>query len=110
MSYQITGANPAGLFFTGSGGTILGTQAAQTTAEDVAESEEGQRIAAELEELERVTGVTGRTSYEAAIKSAIDSGDRDQVVILRDKMKELYGEDSPLAEEFLKDPKPESEK
>ena len=109
MSYQITGANPAGLFFTGSGGTILGTQAAQTTAEDVAQSEEGQKIAAEIKELERQSGITGRTSYEAAIKSAIESGDKDQVRILRDKMKELYGEDSPLAEEFLKDPKPESE-
>jgi hypothetical protein len=104
MSYQITGANPAGLFFTGSGGTILGTQAAQTTPEDVAQSEEGKKIAAEIKELERKAGVTGRTSYEAAIKSAIDSGDRDQVVILRDKMKELYEEDSPLAEEFLNKP------
>jgi len=109
MSYQITGANPAGLFFTGTGGTILGTQAAQTTAEDVAQSEEGKKIAAEIEELERKAGVTGRTSYEAAIKSAIESGDKDQVVILRDKMKELYGEDSPLAEEFLNKPKQKSE-
>ena len=138
MSYQITGANPAGLFFTGSGGTILGTQAAQTTPEDVAQSEEGKKIAAEIEKLERQSGITGRTSYEAAIKSAIEKAEagekpppikrqikdennnivtitedgvpyEEQVRNLRDKMKELYGEDSPLAEEFLNKPEQPNE-
>jgi hypothetical protein len=97
--------NPRGLAGIGIPGVYAGGQAAMTTPEDVAQSEEGKKIAAEIAELERKAGVTGRTSYEAAIKSAIDSGDRDQVVILRDKMKELYGEDSPLAEEFLNKPK-----
>tara|TARA_R100000655_G_scaffold89844_1_gene130396 strand:- start:2322 stop:4052 length:1731 start_codon:yes stop_codon:yes gene_type:complete len=101
--------NPTGAFNLGILSTFFGGSEAITTPEDVAQSEEGQKIAAEIKELERQSGITGRTSYEAAIKSAIESGDKDQVVILRDKMKELYGEDSPLAEEFLKDPKPESE-
>lgn len=120
MSYQITGANPAGLFFTGSGGAILGTQAAQTTAEDVAQSEEGKKIAAEIAELEKKAGVTGKSSYQTAIKNAIEKAEagekqfgdtsyRDQVILLRDKMKELYGEDSPLAEEFLNKPQQKSE-
>jgi hypothetical protein len=96
--------NPRGLAGFGIPGVYAGGQAAMTTPEDVAQSEEGQRIAKEIEELERKAGITGRTSYEAAIKSAIESGDKEQVVILRDKMKELYGEDSPLAEEFLNKP------
>ena len=108
FSYQITGFNPPGLIPFGSIASSLSGKALQTTPEDVAQSEEGKKIAAEIAELERKAGVTGRTSYEAAIKSAIESGDKDQVVILRDKMKELYGEDSPLAEEFLKKPQQES--
>ena len=126
--------NPTGSIVTGTTAASIGTGAAMTTPEDVAQSEEGKKIAAELEELERKAGVTGRTSYEAAIKSAIEKAEageipppvktvkigvdgnevletedgvpyRDQVIMLRDKMKELYGEDSPLAEEFLNKPK-----
>tara|TARA_R100001460_G_scaffold108039_1_gene158065 strand:+ start:1341 stop:3110 length:1770 start_codon:yes stop_codon:yes gene_type:complete len=129
--------NPTGSIVTGTTAASIGTGAAMTTPEDVAQSEEGQKIAAEIQELERQSGITGRTSYEAAIKSAIEKAEageipppvktvkigvdgnevletedgvpyREQVRVLRDKMKELYGEDSPLAEEFLKKPQQKS--
>lgn len=129
--------NPRGLAGIGIPGVYAGGQAAITTPEDVAQSEEGKKIAAEIKELERKAGVTGRTSYEAAIKSAIEKAEageipppvktvkidvdgnevletedgvpyRDQVIMLRDKMKELYGEDSPLADEYLQKPPKES--
>tara|TARA_R100001509_G_scaffold146943_1_gene104141 strand:+ start:46 stop:1791 length:1746 start_codon:yes stop_codon:yes gene_type:complete len=106
--------NPRGLAGIGIPGVYAGGQAAITTPEEVAEVRE-EKIAEELAALEASqsptskTGITGRTSYEAAIKSAIESGDKDQVRILRDKMKELYGEDSPLAEEFLNKPKQPAE-
>ena len=105
--------NPRGLAGIGIPGVYAGGQAAITTPEEVAEVKE-EKIAEELAALEASqsptskTGITGRTSYEAAIKSAIESGDKDQVRILRDKMKELYGEESPLAEEFLKKPQQKS--
>ena len=129
--------NPKGLAGIGIPGVYAGGQTAMTTPEDVAQSEEGKKIAAEIEELEKQSGITGRTSYEAAIKSAIEKAEagekppsvktvkvdvdgnevletedgvpyREQVRILRDKMKELYGEDSPLAEEFLNKPQQKS--
>ena len=79
-----------------------------TTPEDVAQSEEANDFADEIAELERKSEFTGRTSYEAAIKSAIESDDRNQVIVLRDKMKELYKEDSPLADEYLQKPQQKS--